>query len=238
MAKPAYMVFGVDIDDSDKFRQYGEGAAPLLVEFDASVLAATNNVEILDGSWERQRATVLKFPSVNEARALWESPQYAPLKTLRESCSRSDIVLVEGMADEDPDAASADEGVAHYMLGGNDTLGDTAWITEYQAKVPPISAKYGLEALVISDQFEILDGSWPVPEPDAVFKEICPVPVKPPETLRSWMNTAWAENGASVAFYSYCRLSNLALARSTFASISSADLVHTIGFGCSLWWER
>ena len=161
MAKPAYLVFGVDIDDSDKFRQYGEGAAPLLGEFDASVLAATNNVEILDGNWERQRATVLKFPSVNEARALWESPKYAPLKALRESCSRSDIVLVEGMADEDPDAASADEGVAHYMLGGNDALGDTAWIAEYQAKVPPISAKYGLEALVASDQFEILDGSWP-----------------------------------------------------------------------------
>jgi hypothetical protein len=31
------------------------------------------------------------------------------------------------------------------MLGGNDTLGDTAWIA-YQAKVPPISSKHGMAA--------------------------------------------------------------------------------------------
>lgn len=159
MTKPAYMIFGVDIDDMSKFGEYAAGAGPLLGEFGATVLSATDNIEILDGNWTRSRATVLKFPSIEQAHALWESPVYAPLKALRESCSRADVALVEGMLDEDADAAPAD-GSEHYMLGGNDTK-DPSWIPEYQAKVPPISAKYGLEALVATDQIEILDGAWP-----------------------------------------------------------------------------
>lgn len=160
MTKPAYLVFGVDIDDADIFRKYAQGAGPLLTKFGGTVLSATNSIEILDGNWSRGRATVLKFPSLELAHALWEAPEYAPLKALRESCSHSDVILVEGMMDEDPDAAHADEGTPHYMLGGNDTR-DSSWIPEYQAKVPPISAKYGLKALIASDRLEILDGNWP-----------------------------------------------------------------------------
>lgn len=160
MTKPAYMIFGVDIDDIDSFRRYGEGAGPMLANYGGTVLSATNRIELLDGNWSRGRATVLKFPSLDQARALWEAPEYAPLKALRESCSRSDVVLVEGMMDEDPDAVQSDEGKPHYMLGGNDTK-DASWIPEYQAKVPPISAKYGLQALVATDQLEVLDGAWP-----------------------------------------------------------------------------
>lgn len=160
MTKPAYMVFGVDIDDLDTFRQYAEGAGPLLGKFGCTVLSATNSIENLDGNWSRERATVLKFPSLEQARALWEAPEYAPLKALRESCSASDVILAEGVADEDPDAAPTDDGTPHYMLGGNDTK-DASWIPEYQAGVPPIAAKYGLEALIATDQFEILDGAWP-----------------------------------------------------------------------------
>lgn len=159
MTKPAYMIFGVDIDDISKFGEYAAGAGPLLGKFDCSVLSATDNIEILDGNWSRARATVLKFPSLEKAHALWNAPEYAPLKALRESCSRADVALVEGMFDEDADAAPAD-GSEHYMLGANDPK-NADWVAEYQEKVPPISARYGLEALVATDQIEVLDGAWP-----------------------------------------------------------------------------
>lgn len=159
MAKPGYLVIGVDIDEPDIFRKYGQGVRPLLTKFDGAVLAATSQIEILDGNLARGRAAVLKFASLERARAFWQAPEYAPLKALRESCSRSDVVLVEGTVDEDPGAAHADEGTPHYMLGGNDTK-DSSWVPEYQAKVPPISARYALKALIASDQFDVLDGRW------------------------------------------------------------------------------
>ena len=159
MTKPGYLVFGIDVDEPHIFRQYGQGTGPLLAKFGGAVLSATNRIEILDGNLSRGRAAVLKFPSLERARAFWQAPEYTPLKALRESCSRSDVVLVEGTTDEDPGAAPADEGTPHYMLGGNDTK-DLSWIPEYQAKVPPISARYGLKALIASDQFDVLDGRW------------------------------------------------------------------------------
>ena len=163
MTKPAFMVFGLDVHDADTFRKYGEGAGPLLGEFGASVLSATNDVELLNGVWDRERVTVLKFPSMEKARELWESPVYAPLKELRESCSQSDIFLIEGMMDEDPDNTPADDGSSHYVLGLNAPL-STDWIPEYQSKVPAIAAKYGLSAAFAGDQFEVLDGNWTRPQ--------------------------------------------------------------------------
>jgi uncharacterized protein (DUF1330 family) len=160
MTKPAYMIFGVDINDMEKFGEYAEGAAPLLGKFGASVLSATNSIEKLHGNWVRARVTVLKFPSLDQARALWESSEYAPLKQLRESCSQSDIILIEGMSEEDSTTTPADDGSSHYVLGCNDTK-NTDWVPEYQAKVPAIAARYNLVVPCVGESFEILDGRWP-----------------------------------------------------------------------------
>ena len=160
MTVPAYMIFGVDIDDMETFGKYAEGAGPLLGEFGCTVLSATNDIDNQHGNWSRQRVTVLKFPSLEQARAMWSSEAYAPLKALRESCSQADIVLIEGMADEGPDASALDVNAAHYVLGANDTL-NTDWIPEYQAKVPAISAKYGLSVACAGTEYEVLDGAFP-----------------------------------------------------------------------------
>ena len=159
MTKPAFMIFGVDIDDMETFGKYGEGAGPLLGKFGTTVLSATNDIENLDGNWTRNRVTVLKFPSMDAAREMWNSPEYAPLKALRESCSSADIMLIEGTVDEDPDAPSDHDG-HHYLLGFNDSK-STDWVPEYQAKVPPIAAKWGLTAPCSGIDFEVLDGTWP-----------------------------------------------------------------------------
>ena len=160
MTKPAFMIFGVDVHDTDKFGQYAQGTVPLLEQFGVTVLSATNDIDNQHGNWARERVTVLKFPSMDQARALWASPDYAPLKALRESCSSSDIMLIEGTADEDPETAPADDGSSHYVLGMNDML-NPDWVPEYQAKVPAIAAKWGLGALCSGDGFEVLDGSFP-----------------------------------------------------------------------------
>lgn len=155
---PAYIIVGLNIHDVDVFRQYAEGAMPLLRELGATVLAAANDVEPLRGNWAPDRLVVLKFPSMKQARAFWNAPDYAPFKALRESCSDADILLVED-ADEILDTAADDESSLHYLLGFSDML-NTDWGAEYQAKTTPIARKYGLAARCRSDQFEVLDGSF------------------------------------------------------------------------------
>ena len=146
------MIIGVDIHDADIFQQYAEGVMPLLIQLGTTVLSATNDIECLRGSWTPGRLVVLKFKSLDIARTFYSSPEYAPYKTMRESCSDSDIMLVEGLVDEDTVSSAEDNGSTHYLLGFNDQV-NSDWVGEYQAKVPPIAAKYNLVVPCVGDQF-------------------------------------------------------------------------------------
>ena len=55
-------------------------------------------MELRSGSWEPKRLVILEFPSMQQARTWWDSPEYAPAKALREACAVSDVVIVEGVA--------------------------------------------------------------------------------------------------------------------------------------------
>ena len=119
-------------------------------------MAATNKIRIEDGAWPRQRIVVLEFPSLQSARDFWSSDDYAQMKALRESVSDADIMLVEGMFDSRVDA----DAQCHYMLGASTPL-DDEWVAEYMQKVPPVSAKFGVQPLASGTDFEMLDGQWP-----------------------------------------------------------------------------
>ena len=160
MTKPAYMIISIDLHDPSGMGAYQEGTMPILAQCGAEVLAATDKFVVEDGSWSRQRVAIIKFPSMDAAKSFWASPDYQPMKTLRESFSDQDNILVEGVQDEEPGSGAAGEDTPHYMLGSN-TMKNADWVQEYMEKVPPISAKFGLEALAAGPDFEVLDGKWP-----------------------------------------------------------------------------
>jgi uncharacterized protein (DUF1330 family) len=153
------MIIGIDIHDADTFQQYAEGVMPLLTQLGTTVLAAVNDIECLRGNWTPGRLVVLKFPSLETARAFYNSLECAPYKAMRESGSDSDIMLVEGLVDEDLAQAAEDNGRFHYLLGFNDPM-NSDWVEEYQAKVPPIAARHGLVVPCLGDKFEVLRGSF------------------------------------------------------------------------------
>lgn len=159
MAKPAYMIIAIDIHDEEVLDTYRDQAMPLLQEFGAEVIAATENFELCDGAWPRRRIVLLKFPTLDQANTFWNAPDYQPLKALRESASEQDCILVEGLRDEESGATSADA-TPHYLLGAA-SFTDPSWVEEYMQKVPPISAKFGVQALATGDEFTVLDGAWP-----------------------------------------------------------------------------
>ena len=159
MAKPAYMIIAIDIHDEGVLDSYRDQAMPLLQEFGAELIAATENFELSDGAWPRKRIVLLKFSTLDQANAFWNAPDYQPMKALRETASEQDTILVEGLFDEDPDA-TPDDGTPHYLLGAA-SVTDPSWVEEYVQKVPPISAKFGVQALASGNEFTVLDGAWP-----------------------------------------------------------------------------
>ncbi|WP_310159595.1 DUF1330 domain-containing protein [Paraburkholderia terricola] len=54
--------------------------------------------KILEGDWQPHRLVIIEFPDMASLMAWYESPEYAPLKAIRETCARTRIIALEGTA--------------------------------------------------------------------------------------------------------------------------------------------
>ena len=52
---------------------------------------------MLEGDWEPTRLVVLEFPDMASLRAWYDSPEYAPLKVLRQGAADGRLIAVEGL---------------------------------------------------------------------------------------------------------------------------------------------
>ena len=98
---PAYIGLLIDIHDHAAFTNYAQAAAPTYPPYGGSVALRGPIVEVIEGTLQighDTRLVVLQFPSLEQARAWWESEAYRPLIQLRQPpVSDSRIFLVDGI---------------------------------------------------------------------------------------------------------------------------------------------
>lgn len=95
---PGYVVLSVEVLDAERYQEYARMGPPTVAQYGGRYLVRGGQVERRSGSWEPKRLVILEFPSVEQARTWWDSPEYAPARALREACAVSDVVIVEGVA--------------------------------------------------------------------------------------------------------------------------------------------
>ena len=93
----AYVVVDLEIVDTEKFERYRQLVPATIEKYGGRYMARGGKVETLEGSWSPKRFVLLEFPSIDRARAWYDSVEYAEPKALRQSCTRSKIIVVEGM---------------------------------------------------------------------------------------------------------------------------------------------
>ena len=93
---PAYVIADIDVQDAEKFEEYKKLAAPSSVPFGAKYLVRGGKVEGLEGAWLPKRFVVIEFPSVEKAKEWLDSQNYAGPKAIRQSCAKSNFIVVEG----------------------------------------------------------------------------------------------------------------------------------------------
>jgi len=54
-------------------------------------------LEVLEGEWAHPRTIILRFDSMEIARAWYADADYQPVKAIRQGASIGNLVLVEGM---------------------------------------------------------------------------------------------------------------------------------------------
>jgi uncharacterized protein (DUF1330 family) len=95
---PAYVIFDIHVDDPDGYAPYRERAGAAVEARGGRYLARGGACEVLEGDWDVDRLVVLEFPSMDQARAWYHSPEYQELAAIRQSASRARAVVVEGAA--------------------------------------------------------------------------------------------------------------------------------------------
>ncbi|WP_374448013.1 DUF1330 domain-containing protein [Stella sp.] len=93
-----YVIASVEVQDPATYETYRSQVLATVEKHGGRFLVRGGRAEQKEGAWTPGRIVVLEFPSLAAARGWYESPEYAPLAALRQSASRTDILLiVEGV---------------------------------------------------------------------------------------------------------------------------------------------
>lgn len=96
---PAYVVVSSEINDPERFKAYMAAAPATIAEFGGEYLVRGGALAALEGGWQPKRLTVLRFDSVERAKAWYDSPGYRAARDLRAGITdRFDMVVVDGIA--------------------------------------------------------------------------------------------------------------------------------------------
>ena len=70
---------------------------PSLAKFGGRFVVRGGQVHPMEGTWTPKRFVLVEFPSVEQAKAWWASPEYAEAKALRQATAGSHLIIVEGL---------------------------------------------------------------------------------------------------------------------------------------------
>ena len=93
---PAYIVVEVEVEDPVRYEDYKKMVPPSLAAYGGRFLVRGGKVENLEGDWAPKRFVMVEFPSVEQAKAWWSSPEYAEAKALRQATAKTQLIVVEG----------------------------------------------------------------------------------------------------------------------------------------------
>ena len=95
----AYLVVESNITDAETFKQYMAAAPEIVKAFGGEYLVRGGRMQVLEGDWQPPRLTVLRYPSFEQAKAMYDSPAYTHARSLRQGATACfNMVLVEGVA--------------------------------------------------------------------------------------------------------------------------------------------
>ena len=93
----AYVVANIEVTNAAAYDEYRKGVLATIEKYDGRFLVRGGAVERLEGEFAPKRIVVLEFPDTARAKEWWDSPEYRPLRDLRQRASRGDLFVVEGV---------------------------------------------------------------------------------------------------------------------------------------------
>jgi uncharacterized protein (DUF1330 family) len=90
-----YWIAHVDVNDAEAYKLYVAANAEPFAKHGARFIVRGGPFDSVEGK-SRSRHVVIEFPSLEAAKACYESPEYAISKGLRRNAADADIIIIGG----------------------------------------------------------------------------------------------------------------------------------------------
>jgi uncharacterized protein (DUF1330 family) len=92
----AYLIARVHITDPVRYQEYTKLTPAAIAKHGGRFIVRGGAVTVLEGPPENDRVVVIEFPSLEQARTFWSSPEYGEARAKRAGAATGQFLLVDG----------------------------------------------------------------------------------------------------------------------------------------------
>jgi uncharacterized protein (DUF1330 family) len=93
----AYLIAQVTVRDAEVYRRYTARSPAIIAKHGGRILARGGATEVLEGGADHRRVVIIEFPSMEVARAFYNSAEYQEAKAIRAPASEAQFLIVQGV---------------------------------------------------------------------------------------------------------------------------------------------
>ena len=93
----AYIIANVTITNPTQYEEYKKWSSAAMQAHGAEVCVRGGAAQVLEGDWTPERIVILKFPTMEAAKAFDSSPEYSKAREARQGAAIMRMIVVEGV---------------------------------------------------------------------------------------------------------------------------------------------
>ena len=97
---PAYLIARIEVTNWSRYKEYTQLTPGVIAQYGGRFLVRGGSVVSLEGPAESGRIVVIEFPTLDQAKTFYNSPEYTKVKALRAGAATGQFIAVDGVAAE------------------------------------------------------------------------------------------------------------------------------------------
>lgn len=96
---PVYVIIDISVRAQAAkadYAEYVKKVRPIVEKYGGRYLARGGTITPVVGDWNPERIILIEFPSADQVKQWWNSPEYKAIMSLRENSTTARAIIVEG----------------------------------------------------------------------------------------------------------------------------------------------
>jgi uncharacterized protein (DUF1330 family) len=94
----AYVLAEIEIVNPEGYTEYTKAVPATIAQHGGKFLHRGGRIDVLEGEWPQRRRVIIEFPSMDAARAWYDSPEYEKPKAMRKANSNGRLLILDGIS--------------------------------------------------------------------------------------------------------------------------------------------